>query len=537
MKDKHRRRHYKGTIIGIVLLIFLISIISVSLYLTGNPSSEKVLKLATTTSTANSGLLDEILPDFEEEYDVSVRVIPVGTGQALEMGKRGDVDVLMVHSPNKEEEFVDQGYGAERYPVCYNYFVILGPPSDPAGIRDVSNASEAMKRIIASNSKFVSRGDDSGTHTKEKELWASAGFDYSSEIDIPQNEWYYSVSAGMGDTLIRANELEAHTHDVYTLSDEGTFWAFDGNIELELVLREDLALLNEYSVIPLNPGRSPHVNYMLSMDFVHWITSNETQDRIENYEKNGHKLFSSYMGIPREINQESDLEKLDSERLMSITLLTLYMAGCSTTISALIGIPLGTYLGIRKTKFATLIKVFTHTLYGLPPVIAGLLVFILLSRAGPLGSMGILFTPTAMIFAQVILITPLIIGLSASAISSIPSGTIDTARTLGARRTALLKTLVVESRIGIFTAIMIGFGRAISEVGAVIIVGGNIKWHTQVLTTSIVLETQKGNFYFALLLGAILITLALITAVILTILQSKFRVRRPVNNFKNSVKE
>jgi tungstate transport system permease protein len=132
-----------------------------------------------------------------------------------------------------------------------------------------------------------------------------------------------------------------------------------------------------------------------------------------------------------------------------------------------------------------------------------------------------------MIFAQVLLITPLIIGLSASAIGSIPQVTIDTSRTLGARRLNLLKTLLVESRIGIFTAIMIGFGRAISEVGAVIIVGGNIKWHTQVLTTAIVLETQKGNFYFALLLGLILITFALVTSIILTILQSRFEGRKP----------
>jgi tungstate transport system permease protein len=217
-----------------------------------------------------------------------------------------------------------------------------------------------------------------------------------------------------------------------------------------------------------------------------------------------------------------DLDPSESERLVRITLLTLYMAGCSTTISTLIGIPLGTYLGLRKTKFSLLIKVFTHTLYGLPPVIAGLVVFLLLSRAGPLGSLGILYTPTAMVFAQVLLITPLIIGLIASAISSIPRGTIDTARTLGARHFNLLKTLLIESRIGIFTAIMIGFGRAISEVGAVIIVGGSIKGHTEVFTTVIVLETQMGNFHFALILGIILLIIALIAAIILTIIQGKF---------------
>jgi tungstate transport system permease protein len=199
------------------------------------------------------------------------------------------------------------------------------------------------------------------------------------------------------------------------------------------------------------------------------------------------------------------------------------MAGCSTTISSLIGIPIGTYLGLRKTRFSLLIKVFTHTLYGLPPVIAGLVVFILLSRAGPLGSLGILFTPTAMILAQVLIITPLIIGLTASAISAVPQMTIDSARTLGARRFSLLKTMLSESRVGIFTAVMIGFGRAISEVGAVIIVGGNIKWHTQVLTTAIVFETQKGNFNYALILGAILLTIALVTSIVLTILQGRYR--------------
>jgi tungstate transport system permease protein len=203
------------------------------------------------------------------------------------------------------------------------------------------------------------------------------------------------------------------------------------------------------------------------------------------------------------------------------------MAGCSTTISSLIGIPIGTYLGLRKTKFSLLIKVFTHTLYGLPPVIAGLVMFMLLSRGGPLGELGLIFTPTAMILAQVLLITPLIIGLSASAISSIPQVTIDTARTLGARRMSLLKTLLVESRIGIYTAVMIGFGRAISEVGAVIIIGGSIKGDTEVLTTAIVTLTQKGNFYFALILGLILIILALTTSIILTILQSKYSLGKP----------
>ncbi|UCE38082.1 MAG: substrate-binding domain-containing protein [Thermoplasmata archaeon] len=283
---KSEKKYYTPTIINIVILIVIISLITYALYQTGNPSQEKTLLLATTTSTANSGLLDEIIPDFEEKYDCAVKVTPVGTGQALEMGRRGDVYILMVHAPQREQEFVNQGYGTARYLVCYNYFVIIGPSNDPANIKNAQNSSEAMRMIFESQSSYASRGDDSGTHTKEKELWTEAGYDYESEIDIPNNEWYKSVSAGMGTTLIQANELKA-----YTLSDEGTFWAFEGNLDLEIVLGEDPDLLNQYSVIPINPDKHSHVNYDLSLKFVDWITSQEIQEKIGNFEKNGHQLF------------------------------------------------------------------------------------------------------------------------------------------------------------------------------------------------------------------------------------------------------
>ncbi|UCH88727.1 MAG: substrate-binding domain-containing protein [Thermoplasmata archaeon] len=286
-QEKFGKKYYGRTIAIIVILILIISIVGVALYYTGNPDSDEILLLATTTSTANSGLLDEILPYFEDEYDVKVKVTPVGTGQALEMGRRGDVDILMVHAPSREQEFVDDGYGTQRYLVCYNYFVIVGPPDDPVDIKSAANVTDAMNRIYEGEHNFASRGDDSGTHTKEKSLWAGAGFDYTNDIDIPENEWYKYVSAGMGDTLFRANELEA-----YTLSDEGTFWSVEDTIDLEIVLREDPNLLNQYSVIPANPDKFSHVNYELAMKFVEWITSEDTQDRIGSFEANDHKLFT-----------------------------------------------------------------------------------------------------------------------------------------------------------------------------------------------------------------------------------------------------
>ena len=291
--SKPEKKNFTGTVINIIIVIFIIVMLIYALYQTGNPSSEKTLLLATTTSTANSGLLDEILPNFEEEYDVTVKVTPVGTGQALEMGKRGDVDILMVHAPLQEQEFIDQGYGTQRYLVCYNYFVIVGPSNDPANLKNAPNSSEAMRIIFEGEFEFVSRGDESGTHTKEKELWQDAGFDYESEIDIPENQWYNSVGTGMGNTLTIANEMEA-----YTLSDEGTFWAYEGNLDLEIVLREDPNLLNQYSVIPINLDKFSYVNHDLSMKFVDWITSQEIQDMIASFEKNGHRLFVPNADIP-----------------------------------------------------------------------------------------------------------------------------------------------------------------------------------------------------------------------------------------------
>lgn len=295
-KESIEKRYYGRTIATAVVLILVISLVGYALYYTGNPNSERLLLLATTTSTANSGLLDEILPYFEKNYDVRVKVTPVGTGQALEMGRRGDVDVLMVHAPTREQHFIDSGYGTQRYSVCYNYFVILGPKDDPAGIRNALNITDVMQKIYYGEHRFASRGDDSGTHSKEKELWKEAGFDYGNDIDIPDNDWYKSVSAGMGDTLFRADVLDA-----YSLSDEGTFWSVSDTIELEILFPEDPHLLNQYSVIPVNPEKFSHVNYDMALEFVNWIISEETQERIGSFEANGHKLFIPNAEVYKEV--------------------------------------------------------------------------------------------------------------------------------------------------------------------------------------------------------------------------------------------
>ena len=202
--------------------------------------------------------------------------------------------------------------------------------------------------------------------------------------------------------------------------------------------------------------------------------------------------------------------------LWHVTRMTLAVSGTATLIAAAIGIPLGTRLALREFLGKRAIKVITYMMYGFPPVLAGLIIYLLLSNQGPLGSLDLLFTPWAMIIAQVLLVTPIIVGLTLSAVSEVGRDVKETAQTLGADERQVSRTVMSEAKVGVVSGVMVGFGRAIAEVGAVIIVGGNIKWHTRVLTTSIVLETRQGNFEYALVLGAILLTVAAAVFIVLS---------------------
>lgn len=203
------------------------------------------LILATTTSTQDSGLLDIILPDFEQKHNVRVDVIAVGTGQAIEMGTTGDADVLLVHARAKEDEFVAAGDGTARYDVMYNDFIIVGPASDPAGIKGMSSAVDAFTKIAESNAAFISRGDESGTHTKEKSIWEKA------EISA-EGEWYISAGQGMGEVLTMAAEQQA-----YTLADRATYAKRQSEgLALDILVEGDTTLFNPYGVIPVNPEKT-----------------------------------------------------------------------------------------------------------------------------------------------------------------------------------------------------------------------------------------------------------------------------------------
>jgi tungstate transport system substrate-binding protein len=240
------------------------------------------LVVATTTSTADSGLLDVILPGFEEEAGVEVDVIAVGTGQALQLGEDGNADVVLVHARAREDEFMAAGHGTRRADVMYNDFVILGPPDDPAGIPGSATAAEAMTKIAEAEAPFVSRGDDSGTHTKELSVWKEAGIE-------PAGDWYISAGQGMGAVLTMANEQQA-----YTLSDRATYLArtLEGT-DLVILMEGDPVLFNPYGVITVNPEKNPEIQGDLANQFVDWMISAPVQEQIGQFgvEEFGQPLF------------------------------------------------------------------------------------------------------------------------------------------------------------------------------------------------------------------------------------------------------
>lgn len=247
----------------------------------GDAPIGRTVRLATTTSTENTGLLDVLLPPFEKRFACKVHVIAVGTGRALALGRSRDVDAVLVHAPAAEMEFVGEGHGVNRRSVMYNDFVLLGPPADPARLAEATGAADALGRIARSRATFVSRGDDSGTHKKEKLLWQKVGMS-----PTPKGDWYLEAGQGMGATLLMADEKEA-----YCLCDRGTFLAFEAKIGLRVLLDGDDELLNRYSIIAVNPDRHHNVNYLGAMTLIAWVTSPEGQRIIGDSRVGGKTLF------------------------------------------------------------------------------------------------------------------------------------------------------------------------------------------------------------------------------------------------------
>ncbi len=261
--------------LGALLCICLV----LSIPTIASSNSTSMLRLATTTSTDNSGLLDYLLPEFRKDTGIEVQTIAVGTGKALRLGREGDVDVVLVHAKNAEQAFIDGGFGVERFDVMYNDFVLVGPLDDPAKISSSHSVIEVLQKIRDTKSAFVSRGDDSGTHKKELSLWKSVNYS-------PQGDWYKSVGQGMGKVIQITNEMGA-----YTMTDRGTWLAYLSRSNLALLYQGDPPLFNPYGIIAVNPKKHSHVNYAAAESLINWLTSDKGQHLIGEFKVKGEQLF------------------------------------------------------------------------------------------------------------------------------------------------------------------------------------------------------------------------------------------------------
>lgn len=245
-------------------------------------AADKYIVVASTTSTQNSGLFDYMLPKFQAKTGIEVRVVAVGTGQAIRNARNGDADVLFVHHKPSEEKFVNEGFGVQRHDVMYNDFVLIGPKSDPAEVRGMKDITGALAKIAAKQASFASRGDDSGTHKKERGLWKTAGV----AIDQSSGSWYRETGSGMGATLNAASGMSA-----YVLSDRATWLNFGNKGDLEIVVEGDPRLFNQYGIILVNPGKHKHVKADEGQAFVDWVVSAEGQKVIGEYQIKGNQAF------------------------------------------------------------------------------------------------------------------------------------------------------------------------------------------------------------------------------------------------------
>jgi tungstate transport system substrate-binding protein len=261
-------------------LMRLFAVTCLPLLLVTNAMAVERLRMSTTTSTESSGLLKVLLPPFEQKYGCKVDVVAVGSGKSLKIGEAGDADLVFVHARKLEEKFVADGFGLNRKDVMYNDFIIIGPADDPAGVRGAKNAAEALSRIAEKQAAFVSRGDESGTHRKEQELWQSAGVK-------PAGDWYVEAGQGMGEVIVMATEKRA-----YALADRGTYNAFRKNkTDLKIIFEGEQGLYNPYGIIAVNPARFRHVKYDLAIKFIDYVTGPEGQQLIADYRVDGEPLF------------------------------------------------------------------------------------------------------------------------------------------------------------------------------------------------------------------------------------------------------
>jgi tungstate transport system substrate-binding protein len=492
----------------------------------------QVVHVGSTTSLYDSGLLDTLVALFEAQNpDLQIRALAVGTGQALELGRRGDVDIVLVHAPAAEREFVAAGHGRGRVTFMQNDFVVVGPADDPAGVKDVEGEDPglaAFARIAEQEAPFLSRGDDSGTHKRERQMWASAGV-------VPGGDWYDETGQGMGNTLVVASERQA-----YTLTDRATLTVLGTAVDLVPLAGGGPSMQNLYSVMIATAGANPAG----ATRFWRWFLGDEARQVIAGYgvDRFGAPLFqlleyqvpdedplrSGAAAAPNPFQRAWILLFSGDEYLWDVIGRSLAISGTALLLAVIVGLPIGIGLGLSRLRFKLPVVAFVNTGLAFPPVVVGLVVYLLLSRRGPLGPLELLYTPAAVILAQVVLAGPYIVAVTLAALEGVPTDVGMQARGLGASRWQAMMLHLRESRASLVAAVAAGFGAVISEVGAVMIVGGNLLGETRVMTSAIVLETRRGNFGVAVALGIVLLAIALIVNLLLTLLHVR-RVRAPAS--------
>ena len=488
----------------------------------------KTLRLAITTTTEDSGLMSVLNPVFESEYDIKVNVVIVGSGQALRLGEQGDVDVLLTHAPEDEAQFIQSGFGLERHAVMHNDFIVVGPEHDPASLKEAQSATDAFNKLIKNKTRFVSRGDESGTHKKELAIWKTNSFQ-------PEGNWYTKAGTGMGQVLLLANEMQA-----YTLTDRGTYLAFKDRLNLQIQYQGDESLHNPYHVIAINPEKHSHVNYSLSEKYIAFLTGEKAQKIISDYKVNGEALFHPELIIEEEVVEVNSADENKSffvdaivssfnlilsfdQPLFYVVWTSLKVSLIAVLIAVFFSLPLGVVVALNNFKGKQFLLACLNTLMALPTVVVGLLLYGILNRQGLLGGFGLLYTPTAMVIGQCALIIPIIWNLCISAVNSADPRLAKTCTALGASYFQRSIIYMSEVRFALIAAVVAGFGRAIGEVGIAMMLGGNIDGYTRTMTTAIALETSKGEFEFALALGFMLLLVAFIVNAVLQQFQTKVK--------------
>lgn len=505
---------------------------------TRDAGTSKPVILACTTSLRDSGLLDRLLEDLAaSQPDLTVRPVVTGSGKAIALCRRGEADVLIAHSPKDEERLLGDGLVVDRRPLMVSDFVIVGPPADPARLRGQDQVSDALTAISAAQVAFVSRDDRSGTHQRELALWATASTNPHDDPDAAS--WLIRSGQGMGKTLLLASQRQA-----YTLSDRPTFLVFREHLDLEILVAGDARLRNPYHVMRVSSIAFAHVETGSAARLLDWLTSPRAQAIIGDH---GQRRFgkpvyqlpdqptaaaTALLGtapapaadtggqlLARSVSTALHLIATGDPELISIVWLTLRISGGAAILAVLAGLPLGALLALARFPGRRVLLLAARTGMALPPVAVGLVIGVLFWRTGPLGQLGLLYTPWAMALAQLLIALPIVAALSSAAIANLDPTLDLQLRALGASPWQRTRLLLAEATSPLAAASLAGFGRAISEVGASLMVGGNIHGETQVLTTASVLKVSRGEFEHALALVLTLVVLALGANVVAALLE------------------